>query len=86
MYGIMKDSTKIVVMKVKLWSKACVSGKIATLVFGASVEIAPQWKQKKCICCQDVEAVRDFNLQGIYVLSQAIILSEFNDRYFYLPS
>ena len=38
----MKDSTKIVVMKVKLWSKACVSGKISTLVFGASVEIAPQ--------------------------------------------
>ena len=33
MYPIMKDSTKI---------ETCLSGKIATLVFGANVEIAPQ--------------------------------------------
>ena len=32
--------------------------------------------EKECLCCQEVEAVRDFNLQGIFVLSQAIILSE----------
>ena len=38
----MKDSTKIVVSKVMLWSEKCLSGKIATLVFGAIVEIALQ--------------------------------------------
>ena len=38
----MKDSTKIIGMKVMRWSKTCLSEKIATLVFGASVEIAPQ--------------------------------------------
>ena len=38
----MKDSTKIVVMKVMLLSETCLTGKIATLVFGGSVEIAPQ--------------------------------------------
>ena len=32
--------------------------------------------EKECLCCQEVEAVRDFNLQGIFVLSQAIILSK----------
>ena len=32
--------------------------------------------EKECLCCQEVEAVRDFNLQGIFVLSQAKILSE----------
>ena len=32
--------------------------------------------EKKCLCSQEVEAVRVFNLQGIFVLSQAIILSE----------
>ena len=32
--------------------------------------------EKECLCCQEVEAVRNFNLQGIFVLSQAIILSE----------
>ena len=41
-HPIMKDSTKIVVIKVMLWSETCLSGKIATLVFCASVEIAPQ--------------------------------------------
>ena len=44
-YSIMKDSTKIVVMKVILSSETCLTGKIATLVLGASVEIAPQRKQ-----------------------------------------
>ena len=32
--------------------------------------------EKEFLCCQEVEAVRDFILQGIFVLSQAIILSE----------
>ena len=37
-----KDSTKIVVVKVILRSEIRLSGKIATLVFGENVEIAPQ--------------------------------------------
>ena len=37
-----KDSFKIAVMKVMLWSETCMTGKIATLAFGASVGIAPQ--------------------------------------------
>ena len=41
-YPVMKDSTKIVVMKVILRNEMRLSGKIATLVFGESVEIAPQ--------------------------------------------
>ena len=32
--------------------------------------------EKECLCCQEVEAVHDFILQGIFVLSQAKILSE----------
>ena len=32
--------------------------------------------EKECLCCQEVDSVRDFNLQGIFVLSQAIILSK----------
>ena len=32
--------------------------------------------EKECLCCQKVKAVRKFNLQGIFVLSQAIILSK----------
>ena len=32
--------------------------------------------EKKCLCHKEVEDVRDFNLQGIFVLSQAIILSK----------
>ena len=43
-YPIIKDSSKIAVMKVMLWSETCLTGKIATLAFGASVGIAPQWK------------------------------------------
>ena len=38
----MKDSTKIVVVKVILPSEIRLSGKIATLVFDESVEIVPQ--------------------------------------------
>ena len=41
-YPIIKDSSKIAVMKVMLWNETCLTGKIATLVFGASVGIAPQ--------------------------------------------
>ena len=40
-YPIIKDPSEIV-MKVMLWSKTCLTGKIATLAFGASVGIAPQ--------------------------------------------
>ena len=29
--------------------------------------------EKECLCCQKVEAVRDFILQGIFILRQAII-------------
>ena len=32
--------------------------------------------EKECLCCQEVEAVHDFILQGIFVLSQAKILQE----------
>ena len=32
--------------------------------------------EEECLYFQEVEAVRDFNIQGIFVLSQAIILSE----------
>ena len=32
--------------------------------------------EKECLCCPEVEAVCNFNLQGIFVLIQAIILSE----------
>ena len=34
--------------------------------------------EKECLCCQEVEAVRGLNLQGIFVLNQAIILAELN--------
>ena len=37
-----KDSSKIAGMKVMLWSETCLTGKIATLAFGASVGTAPQ--------------------------------------------
>ena len=49
-YPVMKDSTKIVVMKVILRNEMRLSEKIATLVFGESVEIAPQLKQKRNVC------------------------------------
>ena len=49
-YPTIKDSSKIAVMKVILWSETCLTGKIATLAFGASVAIAPQWKQKGNAC------------------------------------
>ena len=49
-YPVMKNSTNIVVMKVMLWSETCLSRKIVTLVFGASVEITPQLKQKRNVC------------------------------------
>ena len=32
--------------------------------------------EKECLCCQEVEAVCNFNLRGMFVLIQAIILSE----------
>ena len=62
-------------MKVILPSEICLSGKIAT----------QYWKCRNCstmktgkeyLCYQKVEAVCDFKLHVIFVLSQAIILSE----------
>ena len=50
-YPVMKDSTKIVAMKVILWSEIHLSGKIATLVIGESIESAPQSKRKRNVCC-----------------------------------
>ena len=32
--------------------------------------------EKECLCCQQVQTVHSLNLQGIFVLSQAIILAE----------
>ena len=32
--------------------------------------------EKECLCCQEVWVVCDFNLQSIFVMSQALILSE----------
>ena len=32
--------------------------------------------EKECLCYQEVEAVRDFHLRGIFVLSHTTILSE----------
>ena len=83
-YPIMKDSTRIVVIKVILQSEICLWGKIATLLFGTSVEIAPQWKlktEKNCLCHQEEETACHFNLQGIFVPSQAIILSELTHNF-----
>ena len=34
--------------------------------------------EKECLCCQEVEVVCGLNLQGMFVLSQAIILAELN--------
>ena len=48
------------------------SGKIANL-FGKSVEMKTE---KECLYYQKVEAVYNFNLHGIFVLSEAISLSE----------
>ena len=36
--------------------------------------------EKEYLCCQEVEAVRNFNPQGIFSLSQAIILSELQNQ------
>ena len=50
-YPVIEDSNKIVVMKVILRSKICLSGKIANLVFGESVEMKTE---KECLCYQEV--------------------------------
>ena len=68
----MKDSAKTVVMKVILQSEMFVR-KHCDLEFGESVKkISTMKTEKECLCFQEVEAVRNFNLQGIFVLSQAI--------------
>ena len=36
--------------------------------------------EKECLRCQEVEVVRNFIFQGIFVLRQAIILLEFKKR------
>ena len=61
-HPIIKDSSKIVVMKVILWSETCSTGKIVTLAFGANVGIAPQLKQKRNIC-----AVKKGRLSAILI-------------------
>ena len=73
LYPVMEDSNKIVVMKVILRGEICLSGKFANLVFGESVEMKTE---KECLCYQEVEAICNINLHGIFVLTQAIILSE----------
>ena len=35
-------------------------------------KISTMKTEKECLCFQEVEAVCDFNLQGIFILSQAI--------------
>ena len=72
-YPVLENSNKIVVMKVILRGEKCLSGKIANLVFGESVEMKTE---KECLCYHEVEAVCNFNLHGIFVLGQTKILSE----------
>ena len=69
-YPIIKDFSKIVVMKERdmFDRKDCVWCKCGNCSIMKT--------EKECLCCHEVEAVRDFNLQGIFVLSQAKMLWE----------
>ena len=58
-----------------LQSEICFSEKIATLALGEVQKLLHNENRKECLCYQ-VEAVCNFNLQGIFVLSQTIISSE----------
>ena len=66
-YPFMKDSTKTVVMKVILRSETSLSRKIATLVFGESVEIAPQWNQKRNVCTVKKQRLFAILIFGVYL-------------------
>ena len=72
-YPIIKDFSKIVVIKERdmFDRKDCDPS-----VWCKCRNCSTMKTEKECLCCQEVEAVRDFNLQGIFVLSQAKILSE----------
>ena len=67
-YPIIKDSSKIVVMKQRdmFDRKDCDPS-----VWCKCRNCSTMKTEKECLCCQEVEVVRDFNLQGIFVLSQA---------------
>ena len=70
----MKDSTNIEVMKVILRSGICLSGKIATQCLVKVWKLLHnENKRNTCATYQEVEAVFDFNLQGIFVMSPAIL-------------
>ena len=73
----MKDTTKIVVMKVILRRKIRLSGKIATLVFGESVGIAPQCKQKR-----NVRAIKEWRLFAILIFRVYFLRPRETDTYF----
>ena len=72
-YPAIKDSFKIVVMKERgmFDRKDCDPS-----VWCKCRNYSTMKAEKECLCCQEEEAVRDFNLQGIFVLSQANVLSE----------
>ena len=72
-YPIIKDSSKIVVMKERdmFDRKDCDPS-----VWCKCRNCSTMKTEKECLCCQEVEAVRNFILQGIFVLSQAKILLE----------
>ena len=67
-YPIIKDSSKIVVMKQRdmFDRKDCDPS-----VWCKCRNCSTMKTEKECLCCQEVEVVRDFNLQDIFVLSQA---------------
>ena len=73
----MKDSPEIVVMKVMLWNKTCLT--LMTLRFKCR-NCSTMKLEKGCLrcedvqmCCHDVQVFNDFNLLGIFVLSKAMI-------------
>ena len=64
-YPIIKDCIKIVVLKERdvLGRKDCDPS-----VWCKCRDCSTIKTENKCLGCQDVEAVRDFNLQGIFAL------------------
>ena len=71
----MKDSTKIVVMEDDAMERDILVRKDFHPSIWCKCRICSTMKTEK-ECRQEVEAVLDFNLQGILVLNQAMILSE----------
>ena len=72
-YPIIKDFSKTVVIKERdmFDRKDCDPS-----VWCKCRNCSTMKTEKECLCCQEVEAVRNFILQGIFVLSQAKILLE----------